>query len=102
MLIFSILLIVTIFKSRRRVHLNNSEREKRRLKKDIKIAISSVLMNLLFFILIMPLDLYLLLPYYSDDVYYITSCIYYISFAVNFYIMFLTNSLFRKVFFSLF
>ena len=102
MLIFSILLIVTIFKSRSRMNLNNTEREKKRLKKDIKIAISSILMNLLFLILISPLDLYLLLPYYSDDVYYITSYIFYISYAVNFYILFLTNSLFRKVFFLCF
>jgi len=100
MLCFSILLIRAIFKSRSRVNLGNSIRERKRLKKDIKFAISSLLMNLLFLILVFPLEIDLFLDYYNHyDLYNILYYIYYISYAVNFYVLLLTNSLFRKVFF---
>lgn len=57
MFFFSILLISSIFKSRRRVNLNNSERENDRLRKDIKFSISSLLMNLLFILLNLPIEI---------------------------------------------
>lgn len=103
LLCFSILLILTIFNSRSRVNPNVSDRGKKRLKHDIKFAISLITMNLFFLLLILPLMINaFLLPYYSDDLHFILYYIYFISFAVNFYVLFITNSLFRKVFFSLF
>ena len=103
MLCFSILLIITIFKSRSRVNLNVSDKGKKRLKHDIKFAISLLLMNLLFLLLNLPIEIDQFLPYYNSiDLYNIFSYIYYISYAVYFYICFLTNSLVRKEFFSLF
>jgi len=103
MLLFSILLIVTIFNSRSRVNLNVSDRGKKRLKHDTKFAISLITMNLFFLLLILPLMINaFLLPYYSSDLHFILYYIYFISFAVNFYVLFITNSLFRKVFFLYF
>jgi len=102
MLFFSILLIRAIFKSRRRIHLNNSAREKKRLKKDIKFAISSLLMNLLFVILHLPFSSVIFLTFYDNyDLFNIFYYIYYISYGINFYIIFFTNSLFRTEFFSI-
>jgi len=103
MLIFSILLIVTIFKSRSRVNLNASDSGKKRLKQDVKFAISLITMNLFFLILILPLEIVIFfLPYYNYDLFNILYYVFYISYAINFYVLFITNSLFRKVFLSLF
>jgi hypothetical protein len=95
MLLFSILLIVAIFKSRRTINLNNTSREIRQRKKDIKVSISLLFMNLLFLLLNLPIQIYQFLPF-DSDAFTIVSYIYYISYAVNFYILFATNSLFRK------
>ena len=58
-------------------------------------------MNLLFALLNLPVEIYFFLPYYSDTY---TSLLYvfFISYAINFYILLITNSLFRKEFYSLF
>jgi hypothetical protein len=101
MLLFSFLLISSIFKSRSRIRLNSSEREAKRLKKDIKLSISLLVMNLLFLLLNLPIVIDQFLPFNSDK-YTIVSYIYYSSYAVNFYILLFTNSLFRKEFKLLF
>ena len=102
MLFFSILLIKAIFKSRSRINLNNTVRENKRLKKDIKFAISLLLMNLLFVILHLPFASVIFLTFYDNyDLFNIFYYIYYISYGINFYIIFFTNSLFRTVFFTI-
>ena len=103
MIIFSILLIRTIFKSRQRVTLNDSSRQQKRLRQDIKFTISLLSMNFLFIILNTPYELYVLFPYiFSDYSYYIIAYIYFSTFAINFYLFLFTNSLFRSEFISLF
>jgi hypothetical protein len=102
MIIFSSLLIAFIFKSRRRVLLNNSVREKKRLKKDIKFSISLLSMNLLFTLLNLPLEIANFLPVSIDnDIYVSLSYLFNLSSAVNFYLALSTNSLIRKEFLSL-
>ncbi len=60
-------------------------------------------MNLFFLILILPLEIVIFfLPYYNYDLFNILYYVFYISYAINFYVLFITNSLFRKVFLSLF
>jgi len=101
MLLFSILLIVAIFKSRSTIDLNNTARQIRQRRKDIKVSISLLFMNLLFVLLNLPVEINLFLPFDSDT-YTIVNYFYYTSYAVNFYILLATNSLFRREFFSLF
>jgi hypothetical protein len=101
MLLFSILLIATILKSRRTMNSNNTARENRHHRKDIKLSISLLFMNLLFFLLNLPIVTDQFLPFDSDK-YTIVNYIYYSSYGVNFYILLGTNSLFRKEFYSLF
>ena len=102
MIIFSSLLIAFIFKSRRRVFLNNSVREKKRLKQDIKFSIISLSMNLLFVIMNMPLTIDLFLQYNDHfDVYTMLNYIYYASYSCRFYV-FLTNALIRRELFYIF
>jgi hypothetical protein len=104
MIIFSILLIRTIFKSRQRVTLNDSSRQQKRLRQDIKFTISLLSMNLLFIILNTPYELYVIFPYIflADYSYDLVAYIYFSTFAINFYLFLFTNSLFRSEFISLF
>jgi hypothetical protein len=103
MFCFSSLLIGSIFKARRRVNLSSSERENRRLRQDIKFAITLLLMNLLFILLQLPVEITSFLPnYILNDIYLLTTYIYFISYALDFYIIFLTNSLVRMHCYSLF
>jgi hypothetical protein len=103
MIIFSILLIIVIFKTRSRVRLNNSAREIERLKRDVKFSISLLLINLLFILLNLPFLIFIIIGYHDDyDLFVILSYICFISYAINFYIILFTNSLFRLEFYSLF
>jgi len=101
MFLFSILLIISIFKSRSTINLNNTTRQIRQRRKDIKVSISLLFMNLLFLLLNLPIVINQFLPFDSDT-FTIVSYIYYISYAFNFYILLITNSLFRNEFYSLF
>ncbi len=56
-ILFSCLLIRANFKSRNRIHIKNSVREHKRLKQDIKFAITSLLMNLFFILLQLPVEI---------------------------------------------
>jgi hypothetical protein len=105
MIIFSILLIISIFKSRSRVNINDSIRERKRLFKDIKFSISLISMNLLFILLNLPIEIlsFLAKDYLTFGYLYVAfGYIYYLASAINFYLIFLTNSLFRKEFLLLF
>ena len=102
MLLFSILLIIAIFISRSTINLNNTARQMRKRRKDIKVSISLLFMNLLFALLNLPVVIFSFFLPFNSDSYTFLLYIYYISCAVNFYILLLTNSLFRNQFFSLF
>jgi hypothetical protein len=103
MISFASLLIGAIFKVRRRVNFNNNEREKRRLKQDIKFVISLFTMILFFIILQSPIEYATFLTGFPfSDIYILTSYAYFLTYSINFYILILTNNLFRKEFFTLF
>ena len=53
-------------------------------------------MNLLFMVLNLPLSMVQLFPNYSNIAYLSTFYLFYFSYGVNFYVLFLTNSIFRK------
>jgi len=100
MFTFSGLLIFIIFKSRLKIlHLSN-QHDRNRLKKDIKFAVSSIFINLFFFILNIVTCVYTNEKLSVE--YDISLWVYYISFCVNFYILFAFNSIFRKKIFFLF
>lgn len=101
MILFSCLLIHTIFESRKRVIRLNSASGKKILKKDIKFAITSILLNISFVALNLPLtftNLYYLItnekcdPDLSDAL----NCIFYINSCDIFYTLFAFNSVFRQ------
>lgn len=101
MMLFSFLLIYSIFKSRNRVLSTMSENK--RLKRDIRFAFSSFFLNVTFILLNAPTFLVYFVPSFYSHIYVLfTYYILNLSYAVNFYILFITNSLFRKEFFLIF
>jgi hypothetical protein len=102
MIVFSTLLVVFICESSKRVAGITKNSTDRRHKHDVKFAISSFSMNLLFILLNLPLSLMNLLIGTPLTSIYLTVYLFYFSYGVNFYVMFITNSIFRKEFFSLF
>ncbi len=102
MLIFSLLMIITIFKSRLRILRLTNVNDKNRLKKDIKFAVTSIILNLFFILFNLPICIENLIqfdnPYISD----INFCFFLSNFCNNFYVFILSNSIFRYEVLSLF
>lgn len=101
MIIFSILLIHTVFRSRLRFVRNYTKKENLTFKRDIRLAISSILINVIYVLLSLPVSVvYLfndyLTEYYFNLLSFITFYLFIISYSINFYIVILTNSLFRN------
>jgi hypothetical protein len=70
----------------------------------IKLAISSILLNLFYVSLILPISIMLVFggDFTSDLVLFFNFILFCLSYALNFYILFFINSLFRDEFFALF
>lgn len=102
MLLSSFQMISNFFQLRRRIKQNFLQANNTsRFKRDILFAITSLILNLVFIILNLPFSLILFLPKFFDfDMFLLTFFIYYASYGVNFYLMLLTNSLFRNEFIS--
>lgn len=102
----SIILIDLIISSRKRVQINYSPRENKIFRRDIKFARTAISFNLYFLLTNLPLNLLAYLPFFSSSVYFLIYMLFYYiflaSYAGNFYIIVLTNNLFRKEFFQLF
>jgi len=95
--ICTILLVVTIFQSRIKNKLNS-----KKLKKDLKVAINLISLNLIFIILTLPIGLSNsanMTTAYEIDIYLIEYMLYSISYGINFYLLVATNSIIRNEFF---
>lgn len=97
MFVFSILIIYTIFRSRLRFLRLQSFHDRNKMKKDIKFAVSSILLNLFFILLNLPICISNILDLdvknYIND---INFCFFLGNFCVNFYVLAFSNSIFRK------
>ena len=69
--------------------------DRSRLKKDIKFAITSITLNALFIVLNLPLNVFELMKINSDlrEYFYF---VFFFGSCVNFYVLFFSNSIFRK------
>jgi hypothetical protein len=78
--------------------LNRDNKVNKRIKRDIRFASSSFGMNLLFIILNLPLTLVLFLPNYflSITLFLATYYLFYLSYGINFFVIFAVNKTFRK------
>ncbi len=98
MMVFSTLLVHTIFKSRLRILRLTNQHDRNRLKKDIQFAISSIFLNLFFLILYLPNTVYSFIKtdLNTDLFVNIFTSLTYINFCDHFYILFCFNSVFRR------
>jgi len=98
MLIFSFLLVRTILKTRLRILNLNSQHDRNRLKKDMQFAISSIFMNLFYFLLYLPYCVYLILKIdiLTDLFRNVFVPLAAINHCDHFYVLFLFNSVFRR------
>ena len=100
---FTILLLQTIFKSRNRSLANYKTRQNKLFKRDIKFAISSIILNVIYLIFHLPLSIYVFFPDYFSDLYYMFDIyLLYACYSINFYLIFVSNSLFRREFLAMF
>jgi hypothetical protein len=106
MLIFSSLLIQHIFKSRLRISNNNisySNKQNKTFKRDTKFSVTSIILSIIYAILTLPNSIDV---FFNNYYFYITYpaflFLFYSSYAVNFYIIILTNSFVRNEFFIFF
>ena len=105
MFISNIIIINAIFKSRKNTKLNNNNHNSFR---DIRYSITSISLNVSYFLLNMPLSIYLALKILIDvdeitdlNITISLSIIYYTHFGTLFYVSFLINTLFRNEFLNL-
>jgi hypothetical protein len=96
MISFSLILLHTIFHSSTRISRINTVQDRNRLKKNIKFGISSILLNLFFVILHLPICIANFFFEFFHNYYDLILSIYYSSYCINFYILFIFNSIFRK------
>ena len=98
MVISSIMLIESIRKARLSIS-GCGRRQYRRLKKDIRFAITSILLNCIYLVLSLPISIYIFTPdYFNNIIYLFLFYVYYSSYALNFYLIIFSNYLVRKEF----
>jgi hypothetical protein len=108
MLISNIMIIKTIFKSRKNSISTTNALTNNLLLKDIKFSITSICLNVSFFLLNFPLSIYLVLKLVIEieinadkNITITLSIFYYLHYGSLFYVSILINSTFRNEFFNL-
>lgn len=102
MSILSVLLSFAIFKSRRNLRNGLTARsQKQVIKRDIQFSITLVALNLTFIALYLPVHVYFFIGE-SDIWYTITVSMFYSAYAINPFIYFAFNSMFRNEFLKCF
>lgn len=97
MIVFTVVLIDFIFKSRKKIQHQQQSKDNNRLKKDIRFAVTSVALNVIFFFFSLPTSVLPFFPAYNSDIPF-SLCLYlfYAGFGCNFYILFFTNSIVKN------
>jgi Na+/H+ antiporter NhaD/arsenite permease-like protein len=105
MFISTSLTLRVIFKSRRRSQNYQDHQQSRTKSKDVKFAISSISLNVFFFILNMPLTSFFLIRNFVEIHFELNGLIrsicfnlFFINYANIFFISYIFNSMFRKEF----
>jgi len=97
MLLFSVLLTYTIFKSNRRMSTFYTPREIEIFKKDVRLSIMAILMNFSIVSFNLPLILvYFQRLVFSEYILYFCLYLYFCSFAFKFYFFLIFIPLFRQ------
>jgi len=92
-------LIHTILKVRLRIIDMRSKKDKKKLRRDIRFGGSSIVLNIFFVILNLPLCVTnIFFPSLDDFTYNIFIVVFYAIYCINSYILFFFNSIFRNEF----
>jgi hypothetical protein len=103
MIICSVTLIYSLFKSRLRVVENFLAEENQTFYRELRLSVSSLSLNIIYIATQLPISITIFqAEYYSNFIYELSFYLFYFSYAINFYIILATNSLFRSRFISLF
>ena len=103
MIVFSGLLSHSLFASRTRIVHNFLAEENATFYKEIRLTFTSILTNLVYILTQLPSTIAFLYPeYFSYDFFNVTLYAFFLNYALNFYILISTNSLFREHFIKLF
>jgi hypothetical protein len=103
MIVFSGLLSQSLFASRTRIVHNFLAEENATFYKEIRLTFTSLLTNLVYILTQLPCTIAFLYPqYFSYDSFIAISDVFFLNYALNFYVLILTNSLFREHFIKIF
>ncbi len=105
MFVFTLLLISTIFNSRRRVITNYTFKQNETFRRDAKFAFSSLILNIIFILLNLPSTI----MYFAGgggskypNLFLFLVNINNLGYSIDFFLIFIANSLFRKQFLFIF
>jgi hypothetical protein len=107
MTLCSVLLLISIFQMRKRIvqnFLSNLNlRQNQKYRKDIKLAITSILLNFTYLMLNVPYSVYISIPNYYVNQLATASVafLFYYGFCLNFYLLLISNKLTRKEFINM-
>jgi hypothetical protein len=94
MITFSVLIVITVFKSTNRIsNTRLTKQEKKRFKRDIRFAISSFSMNILAILLYLPNGIVYFFPSMYSIWFYFTADLFFLGYGQNFYVLLFTNSI---------
>jgi hypothetical protein len=98
-LIFSILLGIEVIKSRSRILDNFLKEENEFFFKNISLTISLIVINIVYLLLVTPNAINSFFTNYTGiNEFLFMYYLFYLSYSIKFYVLFITNSLFRKEF----
>lgn len=99
MIFLSIILIFFVYHSRSKMHSRSSSSTMRR---DLRFSVSIISLNVIFLILNLPITIVDLLGSPSSIFEYISDVLYFMNYAISFYVQVVVNIDFRNEFLKLF
>lgn len=97
MIISNLTLTFSLFKSRQRIVSNFLAEENQTFYKEIKLSISSISLNIIYIVTQLPVSITVFgSQFYSNFYYEWSAYLFFVSYGINAYIIFATNSLFRS------
>ena len=102
MVLFTLGLIYSLYESRKRINENFLAEENHTFHKETKLAVTSICLNVIYMATQLPVSITIFAVDLTDMYYQFSFYVFFLGYAVNFFIILATNSLFRKQFFKLF
>jgi len=103
MIFSSLTLMYALFNARLRIVSNFLAEENQTFSKEFRLSLTSICLNLIYIVTQLPVSITVFgSQFYSNFYYEWSAYLFYMSYALNFYIILATNSVFRSGFVKLF